>query len=62
MERKCHDLFTAIWVSDYFMECMNRGDEWYLMSEYDCPGLSNAYGENYKNLYKKYVSEGKFIK
>ena len=62
MERRCHDLFTAVWVSDYFMECLNEDKPWYLMCEYTCPGLSDAYGEDYKNLYQKYVSEGKYTK
>jgi ribonucleoside-diphosphate reductase alpha chain len=44
------------------MEYVKEDKEWYLMSEYDCPGLSEAYGEEYKILYEKYVSEGKYMK
>jgi ribonucleoside-diphosphate reductase alpha chain len=28
----------------------------------NCPGLSDAYGEEFENIYNKYVSEGKYIK
>jgi len=44
------------------MRKMNADEDWYLMSEYDCPGLSDAYGNDYVELYEKYVSEGKYLK
>lgn len=48
MERRCHDLFTALWISDLFMERVEKDEVWHLMCEYDCPGLSDAYGDDYK--------------
>ena len=58
----CKNLFTALWISDYFMECVNSGDNWYLMCPDACPGLTDAFGKDYTVLYKKYVSEKKFTK
>lgn len=58
----CKNLFTALWISDYFMECVNSGDTWYLMCPDACPGLTDAFGKDYTVLYKKYVSEKKFTK
>ena len=58
----CKNLFTALWISDYFMECVNSGDTWYLMCPDACPGLTDVFGKDYTVLYKKYVSEKKFTK
>lgn len=60
--KKCHDLFTAVWVSDLFMERVKNDEDWHLMCEYDCVGLSDLYGEKYKELYERYEKEGKYIK
>jgi len=58
----------ALWVSDLFMENMleeltdkTKGD-WYLFSPDEAPGLYLVYGDEYKKLYKQYVSEGKYRK
>ena len=56
---RARDLFYALWVSDKFMECVDSDSDWYLLSSDDCPGLTEAFGENYSILYDKYVSEGK---
>lgn len=57
---KSRDLFTALWIPDYFMELAKTDEWWYLMSENECPGLSDAYGDDFTRLYKKYVDEGKY--
>ncbi len=48
MQKKCHDLFTAAYVSDLFMEYVKEDKDWYLMSSYDCVGLEDTYGEEHK--------------
>jgi len=58
---KARDLFTALWIPDYFMELAKSDDWWYLMSEDECPGLSDVYGNEFKLLYIKYVEQGKYI-
>lgn len=59
---RARDLFYALWVNDLFMECVENDDEWYLMSEDKSPRLSDVYGEEFKQLYYKYVAEGNFVK
>ena len=61
-EMKARDLFYALWVSDYFMECVNNNSDWYLFCPDKAPGLSDCYGEQFVNLYKSYVDEGKYSK
>lgn len=61
VDKACRNLFTALWVSDYFMECVKNDTDWYLMCPDMCPGLTDVYGQDYKNLYKEYVSQGKYI-
>jgi ribonucleoside-diphosphate reductase alpha subunit len=59
---KCRDLFLALWVPDKFMEAVEKGHKWYLMSEDQCPGLSDCYGDKFNELYDQYVTQGKYIK
>ena len=59
---RARDLFTALWVSDLFMEQVQTDSEWYLMCPDECPGLNEVYGDEYKDLYWKYVLEKKYRK
>ena len=58
-EMKARDLFYGLWVPDLFMERIRDGGDWSLFCPDECPGLSNVYGEEFKNLYQKYELEGK---
>ena len=58
-ELKARDLFYALWVSDLFMERVKNNSKWNLFCPHECPGLSDVYGEKFKNLYEKYESYGK---
>ena len=59
-ELKGRDLFYALWVSDLFMERVKeKNGKWSLMCPHECPGLSDVYGEKFKELYEKYETEGK---
>ena len=59
---RARDLFTALWVSDLFMEQVEKDGEWYLMCPDECKGLNETFGDEYKELYWKYVEEGKYRK
>ena len=59
-ELRARDLFTALWIPDLFMKQVENNGEWYTMSPDDCPGLTDVYGEEFENLYWKYVNEGKY--
>lgn len=59
---RTRDLFLAMWLSDYFMEMVRDNGDWYLMCPTECPRLTDTYGDEYTQLYKKYVAEGKYKK
>lgn len=61
-ETRCKDLFTALWMSDLFMERVNAGMDWTLMDPNTTPGLNKVHGDEYRNLYEKYEKEGRGIK
>ncbi len=56
---RCRDLFTALWISDLFMKRVEANEMWSLFDPDECPGLSEAYGDAYEELYAKYEMEGK---
>jgi len=58
-ELKARDLFYAVWVPDLFMERVKTDGDWTLMCPDECPGLADVYGEQFKQLYTKYESEGR---
>ena len=43
------------------MEQVKSNKEWYLMCPDKCPGLSDVYGDEFVELYNKYISEGKYL-
>ena len=61
-ELKARDLFYALWIPDYFMKCIHEDGMWHLFCPDKTPGLSDAVGSNFVDLYKKYVSENKYVK
>jgi ribonucleotide reductase alpha subunit len=56
-ELKARDLFYALWVSDLFMERVKENKKWSLVCPHECPGLSDVYGDKFKELYERYESE-----
>jgi ribonucleoside-diphosphate reductase alpha subunit len=58
-ELKGRDLFYALWVCDLFMEKVKDNAKWHLFCPHECPGLSDVYGEQFKELYEKYENSGK---
>ena len=61
-ELRARDLFYALWVSDLFMERVRDDTKWSLFCPDIAQGLSDCYGEEYRQLYIKYENEGKFVK
>lgn len=61
-EERCRDLFLALWVPDLFMERVRDNGVWSLMCPDTCKGLSDVYGEDFKELYERYEREGKFVR
>ena len=58
-EQRARDLFYGLWIPDLFMERVSKGGEWTLMCPDQCPGLSDVYGNDFKQLYERYEKEGK---
>ncbi len=58
-ELRARDLFYALWIPDLFMERVESNGDWTLMSPDECPGLYEAYGDEFKALYEKYEREGR---
>lgn len=59
-EMKARDLFYALWIPDLFMERVQNNLPWSLMCPDECPGLSDAVGEEFKALYEKYEHEQRY--
>ena len=57
---RARDLFYAMWMPDLFMEQVEKDGDWYLMDPDECPGLADTYGEEYAELYWKYVEAKRF--
>ena len=58
-ELKARDLFYALWIPDLFMERVKKDGDWTLMCPDECPGLSDVYGDEFKELYEKYEDENR---
>ena len=61
-EMRCRDLFTAMWIPDLFMQTVEKDADWHLMCPHECPGLPDVYGEEFNELYRTYVAQGRFKK
>ena len=61
-EMRCRDLFTAMWIPDLFMQKVEKDEDWHLMCPHECPGLPDVYGEEFNELYRTYVAQGRFKK
>ena len=59
-EERARDLFYAMWMPDLFMKRVEDDATWSLMCPDKCPGLSDAYGDKFEELYTHYEKDGKF--
>jgi ribonucleoside-diphosphate reductase alpha chain len=60
--RRTHDMNTAAWIPDLFMERVEQDGQWILFSPEETPDLHEIYGQAFKNRYIAYeqmVEEGK---
>jgi ribonucleoside-diphosphate reductase subunit M1 len=57
---RARDLFLALWISDEFMKQVENDGDWFLMCPDKSPGLNDVYGDEFKELYWKYVKEKKY--
>ena len=52
--RRCHDLNTAHWLPNIFLEKVSKNQDWYLFSPSDVRDLHETYGDEFDKRYKKY--------
>ena len=57
-EERARDLFYAMWVSDLFMERVDKNEDWTLFCPSEAPGLADVVGDEFKALYERYEAEG----
>ena len=58
-EIRARDLFLAMWMNDLFMERVELDEDWTLMCPHECSGLTETYGQEFRDLYTKYENMGK---
>ena len=58
-EVRARDLFLAMWMNDVFMERVELDENWTLMCPHECSGLTETYGQEFRELYTRYEREGK---
>lgn len=61
-EIRARDLFLALWTNDLFMERVDLDEDWSLMCPHECPGLTETYGQEFRDLYIQYETEGRYKK
>ncbi|WP_404357173.1 ribonucleoside-diphosphate reductase subunit alpha [Methylotuvimicrobium sp. KM1] len=55
--RRCHDMNTAAWVSDLFMQRVRENGDWTLFSPVDVPDLHDLYGAAFAEAYQAYEAK-----
>lgn len=55
--RRTHDMNTANWVPDLFMERVEAGADWTLFSPDEAPDLHDLYGPAFKTAYEAYEAK-----
>jgi len=58
-EMRARDLFYALWIPDLFMDRVKNNAKWSYFCPNECPGLDDAIGDKFKELYEKYELDGK---
>lgn len=62
--RRTHDMNTANWIPDLFMERVAKEESWTLFSPEEAPELHELYGKAFKAKYEEYeqlAAEGKIL-
>ena len=55
--RRTHDMHTANWIPDLFMQRVQAGADWTLFSPNDVPDLHDLYGKAFKERYEHYEAQ-----
>lgn len=60
--RRTHDLFPALWIPDLFMKRVAEDRLWTLFDPYQCPELTELYGEEFEKRYIELENDSNIIK
>lgn len=60
--RRTHDLFPAVWICDLFMKRVEANEFWTLFDPYQCPELTELYGEEFEKKYLEYEQSENILK
>lgn len=52
--RRTHDMHTAAWIPDLFMQRVREGQMWTLFSPDEVPDLHDTFGQDFKTRYEQY--------
>lgn len=52
---RAKDLFYALWIPDLFMERVYDDEKWSLMCPHESPGLADVWGDEFNDLYTRYI-------
>jgi len=55
--RRTHDMNTANWIPDLFMQRVMEGGDWTLFSPNDVPDLHDKFGEEFEKAYTAYENK-----
>lgn len=56
---RAHDMNTANWIPDLFLQQVEKDGSWYLFSPNETPELHEIYGKEFESKYWEYVEKGK---
>eukprot|EP00477_Mikrocytos_mackini_P000774 GAHX01000830.1.p1 GENE.GAHX01000830.1~~GAHX01000830.1.p1 ORF type:complete len:816 (+),score=147.61 GAHX01000830.1:2006-4453(+) len=59
-DKRCRDLFQALWIPDLFMKRVKEDGDWYLFCPSKAPELPNTYGEEFEKHFNNYVEQTLF--
>ena len=54
---RCHDLNTASWVPDLFMNYVLEEKDWYMFNPSECSDLHDLFGEDFNKKYEFYCKK-----
>jgi ribonucleoside-diphosphate reductase alpha chain len=57
--RRCHDMNSANWIPDLFMERVLSNGDWTLFSPDEVPDLHDLYGKKFKTAYEAYEAKAR---
>ncbi len=58
--RRTHDMNTALWIPDLFMQRVQKQEDWTLFSPNEVPGLHDSYGKAFETLYLNFEEKARF--